>query len=253
MLSFYVHNAIMKIMKNIIKTLKISGLDCQLYLPEEYETSLKNYPVIYVNGEIPIEDVLSEVEKQGGGVVPDFLMLSVKPNNWNNDFTPWSTAAFRAGESAPSGNAASYIKVLSEEIKPFIDENFRTKKDTENTILIGYSLGGLTALYSLYKTDVFGRIGSISGSLWYDDWITFMENTLPERKTCKLYLSLGRKEPKSRNSRMAKVGDCTERATEILKSRFGEKQVFFEWNEGGHFTDISKRLAKAIVWLVNEN
>ena len=52
---------------------------------------------------------------------------------------------------------------------------------------------------------------------------------------------------------MAKVGDCTERAAEILKSRFGEKQVCFEWNEGGHFTDISKRLAKAIVWLVNEN
>ena len=253
MLSFYVHNAIMNIMKNIIKTLKSSGLDCQLYLPGDYETCLKYYPVIYVNGEIPIEDVLSEVEKQGGGVASNFLMLSVKPNSWNDDFTPWSAVAFRPGEMAPSGNADAYIKILSEEIKPFIDENFRTRKEPENATLIGYSLGGLTTLYSIYKTDVFGKIGSISGSLWYDNRITFMGNTIPERKTCKVYLSLGRKESKSRNSRMARVGDCTERAEEILKSSFGEKQVFFEWNEGGHFTDVSKRLAKAIVGLVNEN
>ena len=155
MLSFYVHNAIMNIMKNIIKTLKSSGLDCQLYLPGDYETCLKYYPVIYVNGEIPIEDVLSEVEKQGGGVASNFLMLSVKPNSWNDDFTPWSAVAFRPGEMAPSGNADAYIKILSEEIKPFIDENFRTRKEPENTTLIGYSLGGLTTLYSIYKTDVF--------------------------------------------------------------------------------------------------
>lgn len=248
MLSFRILNVIIKFMKKMIKTMKIAGLECQLYLPEAYEKCSKFYPVIYVNGEIPLEDILAETKKQGKSL--DFLMLSIKPNSWNDDFTPWSAPAFRVEEAVPLGNADKYIKKLVEEIKPFIDENFRTRKEPENTILIGYSLGGLTALYAMYKTNLFGKIGSLSGSLWYDDWVAFMEKTIPEPKACKVYLSLGKKESKSRNARMAKVADCTEKATEIFKSHFGEESIYFEWNEGGHFTDIPKRFAKPVSWLI---
>lgn len=237
-------------MNKLIKPMKIAGMDCQLYLPESYENSMEFYPIIYVNGEIPIEDILAELKKQNSS--PEFLVLSVKPNNWNDDFTPWSASAFRAGEESPRGNADKYIEVLTKQIKPFMDEKFRTKKEPENTILIGYSLGGLTALYAMYKTNVFGKIGSLSGSLWYDDWIPFMENMIPETEFCRIYLSLGRKESKSRNVRMSKVADCTEQAAEILKSQFGTENIFFEWNEGGHFTDIPKRFAKAIAWLMGD-
>lgn len=107
-------------------------------------------------------------------------------------------------------------------------------------------------MYTLYKTDIFGKVGSLSGSLWYDNWTSFMENTIPKIKSCKVYLSLGKKESRGRNTRMSKVAEYTEKATEIFKSRFEAENVYFEWNEGGHFTDIPKRFAKAMEWLIHD-
>ncbi|WP_275507574.1 MULTISPECIES: alpha/beta hydrolase-fold protein [Clostridium] len=48
-----------------------------------------------------------------------------------------------------------------------MDAHYRTKTQPENTVLIGYSLGGLATLYSLYLFGTFGKVGSLSGSLWY--------------------------------------------------------------------------------------
>lgn len=229
-----------------IEELQIAGLSCTLYLPPNYSSTQKCYPVIYVNGEISVEEVITEVKKAGVGA--DFLLFSIQPTSWDDDFTPWSAPAFRKGQEAPAGNADSYIRCLTEEIKPFVDTNYRTKPEPEHTILLGYSLGGLAALYAIYKTDRFGVVGSLSGSLWYDNFCNFMEKEKPLRTDLKVYLSLGRKEKLSKNPRMAKVADCTERARDILFSQIGIEDVFFEWNEGGHFHEIPKRFAKAIAW-----
>ena len=237
--------------------IQIAGLSCNLYLPLDYNITQEHYPVIYVNGEIPIEEVIGEVKK--AGVSTEFLLLSIQPTNWNDDFTPWSAPAFRKGEEAPAGKADEYILCLTKEIKPFIDANYRTKPEPEHTVLLGYSLGGLAALYAAYKTDLFGVIGSLSGSLWYDNFCAFMEQNKPHREDLKVYLSLGKKESLSKNPRMSQVADCTQRVREILirKLRVGRddiegENVHFEWNEGGHFHEISQRFAKAITWWVKD-
>lgn len=251
-----------------IHEIQIAGLSCNLYLPAGYNNSQKRYPIIYVNGEIPIEEVINEVRKTDVDI--EFLLLSVQPHDWNDDFTPWSAPAFRKGEDAPTGMADNYIYCLTEEIKPFMDANYRTKPEPEHTVLLGYSLGGLAALYSCYKTDVFGVIGSLSGSLWYDNLCEYMEQHKLLREDLKVYLSLGKKESLSRNPRLGKVAECTERAREILirqlsanaddvkgdprniiineQSDKNAGNVCFEWNDGGHFHEIPKRFAKAIAW-----
>lgn len=232
-----------------VREIQIAGLSCQLYLPTGYNNTQTHYPVIYINGEIPVEEMINEVKKIGTDA--EFILLSVQPNNWNDDFTPWSAPAFRKGEDAPAGMADNYIYCLTEEIKPFMDANYRTKPEPEYTILLGYSLGGLAALYAAYKTDLFSVIGSLSGSLWYDNFCEYMEQHKPLRKDLGVYLSLGRKECLSKNPRMGKVADCTERAREILVQQI--ENVFFEWNDGGHFHEIPKRFAKAIAWcIINE-
>lgn len=149
-----------------------------------------------------------------------------------------------------------------------MDAHYRTKPEAENTALFGYSLGGLTAVYAIYKTDAFGAVASLSGSLWFDGFCAFMEREKPLRRDLQVYLSLGKKESRSKNPRMAKVAECTERAGEILtgqlersggyddanegsfsKARKGNGEVvYFEWNEGGHFHDIEGRFVKAIMW-----
>lgn len=238
-----------------IKGMQIAGFSCRMFLPESYGTKTERYPVIYINGEIPMEEIILEVEKAGAAA--DFILLSIQPKSWNDDFTPWSAPAFRKGETPPQGKAEEYLHRMLEDIKPYVDTNYRTKPDPEHTVLLGYSLGGLAAIYSLYRSDCFGWIGSLSGSLWYDDFCEFMEKNKPLRTNVKVYLSLGKKESLSRNPRMKKVGECTEKARDILTAQLagaegedgrGAGSVLLEWNEGGHFHDTAKRFVKAIEW-----
>ncbi len=231
-----------------IEEIQIANLPCSIYLPPDYALQTTRYSVIYINGEVPITEILAELRKIS--VPSDFLLLSVRPQNWNNDFTPWKAPAFRDGEDAPKGNADIYITKLINEIKPYMDENYRTKTKPEDNILLGYSLGGLTALYTLCKTDIFSKIGSLSGSLWYDGFIDFMEKQKFADKNRRVYLSLGKKEKKSRNPKMGQITECTQRIHCILERELGKGKVIFEWNDGGHFHEIPKRFAKALKWLL---
>lgn len=269
-----------------IQELQIAGLDCRLYLPPGYEEGEAHYPVIYVNGDIPIEGMVTKLVNAGARA--DFLLLSIQPKSWNDDFTPWAAPAFRAGEEAPQGRADVYLSCLTEKVKPYMDTHYRTKLEPAHTALFGYSLGGLAAVYAIYKTDVFGAIASLSGSLWFDGFCEFMEREKPSRTDLQVYLSLGKKESRSKNPRMSRVAACTQRAGEILAEQLrglkradstdakgglwlqqmeqikgydnmGEERclqlstgngqhVYFEWNEGGHFHDIEGRFARAIMW-----
>ncbi len=234
-------------MDSRVQELRIAGMNCRLYLPPGYEEEGAYYPVIYVNGDIPVADVMTELVNIGAQT--DFLLLSIQPQNWNDDFTPWTAPAFRAGEEAPQGRADAYLTCLTEKIKPYIDMHYRTKPEPGHTALFGYSLGGLTAVYAIYKTDVFGVIASLSGSLWFDGFCEFMEQEKPLRTDLRVYLSLGKKESRSKNPRMGRVAVCTQRVKEILTGQLENlESVRFEWNEGGHFYDVTGRFAKAIVW-----
>ena len=234
----------MDIMEFQIQELKISDMVCRLYLPPEYDGGEVRYPVIYVNGEIPVDKILTKLVD--GGVPTDFILLSIQPKNWNDDFTPWKAPAFRKGEEPPHGMADVYLSCLSNEIKPYMDDHYRTRPEPEHTALFGYSLGGLTAIYAVYKTDIFGSVASLSGSLWFDGFCEFMDQEKPLRTGLRVYLSLGKKESRSKNPRMERVAECTEKAIEILRGQ--GNQVFFEWNEGGHFHDMEARFVKAIAW-----
>lgn len=271
-------------MEHHIEELQIAGFGCRLYLPPDYDGSTKCYPTVYVNGEIPLEEILTKLVKFDARM--DFILLSIKPKSWNDDFTPWQAPAFRVGEDAPQGRADTYLACLTKEIKPYMDTHYRTKSEPQHTALFGYSLGGLAAVYAIYKTDVFGAAASLSGSLWYDGFCGFMEREKPLRTDLRVYLSLGKKESRSKNPRMGKVAECTQRASEILKGQleqFGDagvgsdpradgkeprkekgdlrtnrsnpqtdgengESVCLVWNEGGHFHDIEGRFVKAIIW-----
>ena len=52
-------------------------------------------------------------------------------------------------------------------LKPFIDKNYRTLKDKENTFIAGSSMGGLISLYAVLKyPNVFGGAGVFSPAFW---------------------------------------------------------------------------------------
>ena len=68
------------------------------------------------------------------------------------------------------GDGERYAQFLITELKPFIDRTYRTEPDRENTAVAGSSLGGLISLYvGMKHGDVFGEVGVISPSLFWDN------------------------------------------------------------------------------------
>jgi predicted alpha/beta superfamily hydrolase len=56
-----------------------------------------------------------------------------------------------------------YLKFMMEELKPYIDAHFRTKKDRSNTFVAGSSMGGLISMYALFEyPKVFGGAACVS-------------------------------------------------------------------------------------------
>jgi predicted alpha/beta superfamily hydrolase len=72
--------------------------------------------------------------------------------------------------STPGGGGADlYLTMLVTELKPAIDAQLRTRPDVASTALAGSSLGGLVTAYAGLKyPNVFGRLGELSPSTWWN-------------------------------------------------------------------------------------
>lgn len=96
----------------------------------------------------------------------------------------------------------NYLKFLVTELKPFIDNNYSTFADKENTFIAGASMGGLISLYAICEyPDVFGGAACIS-THWPGVFSTennpipaafyaYIDQYLPIFKTHKIYFDYG--------------------------------------------------------------
>ena len=67
------------------------------------------------------------------------------------------------------GEANQYGQLLVKELKPWIDEEYRTLPDEANTAIGGSSLGGLVSLYlGLEHAETFGKLAVMSPSIWWN-------------------------------------------------------------------------------------
>ncbi|MCP9292206.1 alpha/beta hydrolase [Gracilimonas sediminicola] len=74
-----------------------------------------------------------------------------------------------ASKPSIGGKGDVYGEFILNKVKPFVDENFRTKPGKEFTALGGSSLGGLITLYlGLEYPDVFSKLLVVSPSVWWD-------------------------------------------------------------------------------------
>ncbi len=59
--------------------------------------------------------------------------------------------------------------MIVEELKPYIDETYRTRPEAASTAIGGSSLGGLVTMYlGLTYPRVFSRLAVLSPSVWWD-------------------------------------------------------------------------------------
>ena len=65
------------------------------------------------------------------------------------------------GQTSPQSDA--YIRFLAEELVPYIDQHFSTKKEASSRFLMGSSMGGLISLYALANyPQIFGGAACLS-------------------------------------------------------------------------------------------
>ena len=180
---------------------------------------------------------LKELSKKYGVsivIIPDV--------NWNDDLTPWPAKGVFKKAKPFGGQAAAFLDKLTREIIPEAEKHLGIEKP-ERTIL-GVSLSGLFAVWSVFNTDAFTNIISISGSLWYDGFVDWMKHNTPSPEIRKVCMLLGEKEKFAKEKRMAMVEECTHTAANILKEK-SCADVFSELVEGTHFSPILPRLERA--------
>ena len=178
---------------------------------------------------------------------PPFTLAVISNLYWNHDMAPWDNpAAFKGGEPF-TGGADNHLRLLVEEILP------RTEKDLIGTPvwrgIVGYSLAGLFALYAIYRTDIFSRVGSISGSLWFPGWKEYVLTHEPKRPPDYAYFSLGDKESKTRNPILRSVQQDTEEIYDFYRA-MGVDAVF-QLNPGNHYDRAAERTTAGIAWLLS--
>ena len=162
--------------------------------------------------------------------------------NWNDDLTPWPAKGVFKKAKPFGGRAAEFLDKLTRDIIPETEEHLGIV-NPERTLL-GVSLSGLFAVWSAFKADAFTNIISISGSLWYDGFVDWIEENTPSPSIKKVCMLLGEKEKNAKEKRMASVEECTQTAANILKER-SCADVVFELVEGTHFSPIMPRLERA--------
>jgi predicted alpha/beta superfamily hydrolase len=95
-----------------------------------------------------------------------------------------------------------YLKFIVKELKPYIDENYRTEKDKDDTAICGSSMGGLISLYAICEyPEVFGKAACISTHwpvLFNNDNMgpsqairNYLTNNLPKPSQHKIYFDYG--------------------------------------------------------------
>jgi predicted alpha/beta superfamily hydrolase len=108
-----------------------------------------------------------------------------------HELTPTASRKHKAG-----GRGPHYAKFVVEELKPFIDANYRTRPERQHTGTGGASLGGLTALYLGFAVpDIFSRLMVMSPSLWWDRRAVLQElRAAHDKIPLKIWLDAGTNE-----------------------------------------------------------
>jgi len=177
----------------------------------------------------------------GAAKMPDATVIQLSDADWFADLSPWKAPRIEPKGEDFGGGADAYLERLMGRIVDIERENGLTPC---RRMLAGYSLAGLFALYAALKTEAFDGVASVSGSLWYEGWMEYLKSARASSRLKSVYLSLGDSEPKTRNPFLACVGDRTQQTFGILKAMGIDAR--FEWNKGGHFSDVSERIVRGM-------
>ena len=155
--------------------------DIIIYLPKSYYKKLnKKYPVIYahdgqnlfdsrtafMNNDWKMGKTLDELIDDK--IIEEVIVVGIYNTGTEraNEYTFSVDKRFR---NAEGGDGPKHARFVVEELKPYIDNKYRTLQDKTNTAIMGSSLGAIASLNTamMYK-EIFGKVICMSPSFWWD-------------------------------------------------------------------------------------
>jgi len=216
-----------------------------VYLPEGYNESDKQYPVLYFqDGSDYIESAYVPYVLDaliGQKRIEPLIAVFVTPPNRHQPNVPNRMTEY--------GMNNDYVSFFTDELVPYIDGNYRTMEEPEHRIVIGDSFGGLISLYIAFqRPDVFGSAYSQSGyvSFQNDKLIRLIESSsmrpvrfyvdigIYERNVGSLFLPADETDFLEGNRRLRKV--LEEKGYDFRYKEYSEGHTWGNWRR--HLIDV---------------
>lgn len=223
-----------------------------MYFPPDYETSSLRYPVLYMHdgqnlfdvttsfsGEWEVDETLNKLAAQGKNV-PLVVGIDNGGGDRIDEYTTWANPQYGGGDGE------LYIDFIIETLKPYIDANFRTMPERENTGIMGSSLGGLISHYGLLqKQNIFGKAGLFSPSYWFSDSVWTYTHNIEKQYDSRIYQLCGTNESGDM------VGDMQRMNDSLIARGFQQEYLYFKTVQGGQHNEKLWREAfeDAYLWL----
>jgi predicted alpha/beta superfamily hydrolase len=177
--------------------------DIIVYLPPDYdEDAPRRYPVLYLHdgqnlfdtetaflgNEWHADEIAEQMIRQGA-IEPVIMVGIYNTPHRIDEYTPATDMHGHSG-----GKARLYAAMIIQELKPFIDGEYRTLDSPDCTGMGGSSLGGLATIYiGLRHPEIFGKLAVLSPSVWWKNGVILRmirDHPVPEPKP-KIWLDIG--------------------------------------------------------------
>lgn len=176
-----------------------------IYLPQDYYTSNNDYPVLYLqDAQNLFDEVYTAFGTEWGideamhiledSAYTKAIIVGIDNGGANriNEYSPWLNAQYGGGQGE------HYASFLVNNLKPYIDNNFRTLSSREFTGVGGSSMGALISMYTLLEyQQVFSKALIFSPSFWFNDSCFTHAAASGFQQACKIYFLSGLNESTS--------------------------------------------------------
>jgi predicted alpha/beta superfamily hydrolase len=145
----------------------------RIYLPPDYNSSNKRYPVLYMAdgqncfdeytasfGEWKVDETL---DRFYDSCKKSMIVVAIDhgEKHRNQEYDPYDFKEIGKGEGE------QFASFLVQTLKPFIDKKLRTFSDKHHTSIAGSSMGGIISMWAiLCYPQVFGKAGVFSPAFW---------------------------------------------------------------------------------------
>ncbi|MBV6715265.1 alpha/beta hydrolase [Paenibacillus chitinolyticus] len=235
------------------------GRTLTVYTPPSYGLADKRYPVVYVNDP---SDYMDSVTNQAvtrmeelfrEKKLPELILVGLEPDERLDEYTPWPAKALVESVQDFGGSGKKYLDLVVHELKPYIDGRYETLAGPAGTGMIGASLGGLISMFAAFEhPSVFGRIGSISGSFWYEGITEYMRGHKLADEGQRFYMYVGDQEGVGKKTIQSAMMARTRQAYTLLAdSGFNGAKLRLVIGEGGqHQVPVFvEQFPEALKWI----